>query len=365
MNYYQIKEDFDKKSFKSSIYNYNFDKTNGFFMRWGENKNDDPLFSPFGPEILDLEISSGGDCLGNCRFCYKGNGGSQKTHNMTLDEFKVIFHKMPKTLTQIAFGIMNISTNPDFFSMMEYSNNHGIIPNYTCHGLDVNKEIADKTAKTCGAVAVSIVNKESSYNAVELFMNSGMNQVNIHRVLCEENYDETFSIIDDITKDSRLKNLNAIVFLQYKSKGKNTDDFHSIQSIEKYKRLIKYCEDNNVNYGLDSCSAPVFFSSVKNHKNKDVFKLIVEPCESGLFSSYINCHGDFFPCSFAEGENNWENGISVLDCDDFLKDVWYNSRISEWRNKLLKSSQGCDCEFSSLCRSCFLYNVNHCKQEVK
>ena len=41
---------------------------------------------------------------------------------MTFDEFKIIFDKMPKTLTQIAFGIMDIKTNPDFFKMMEYAN---------------------------------------------------------------------------------------------------------------------------------------------------------------------------------------------------------------------------------------------------
>ena len=53
--------------------------------------------------------------------CYKCNGeDGDDTHNMTFDEFKIIFHKLPKTLTQIAFGIMDIKTNPDFFKMMEY-----------------------------------------------------------------------------------------------------------------------------------------------------------------------------------------------------------------------------------------------------
>ena len=59
------------------------------------------------------------------------------------EEFKTIFHKVneKRVLTQIAFGIMNISTNPDFFKMMEYTKERGVIPNFTCHGIDMTKEM--------------------------------------------------------------------------------------------------------------------------------------------------------------------------------------------------------------------------------
>lgn len=56
-------------SIRSEAYNFDFNPHTGFFARWGKTPKDDPAFSPFGPEILDLEISSGGDCLGNCPFC--------------------------------------------------------------------------------------------------------------------------------------------------------------------------------------------------------------------------------------------------------------------------------------------------------
>ena len=98
---------------RSSDYNFIFNKKTGFFARWGKTKKEDPLCGP-SPEILDLEISSGGDCKGKCPFCYKCNGeDGDPTHNMTFEEFKIIFDKMPPTLTQIAFGIMDITTNPD------------------------------------------------------------------------------------------------------------------------------------------------------------------------------------------------------------------------------------------------------------
>lgn len=151
---FKVIENNTKKSIRSAKYNYNFDKKTGFFMRWGELPIDDPLYAP-GPEILDVEISAG-KCSGSCKFCYKGNNASLDTNNMTFSQFKTILDKMPKTLTQVAFGICDIDTNPDFFQMMEYCRESGVIPNYTCNGFRVSGKIARKTAKICGAVAVSV-----------------------------------------------------------------------------------------------------------------------------------------------------------------------------------------------------------------
>lgn len=360
-----ISENQEYKKCVSEGYNFIFRKSDGLFLRWGTTKEDDPQYSPFGPEILDLEISEG-ECLGNCPFCYKCNGSGVETHNMTLEEFKTIFHKIPQTLTQIAFGITNIHTNPDFFAMMEYSREHGVTPNYTCHGLDVDEEVARKTAETCGAVAVSIVNKEKSYNAIKMFTDAGMKQVNIHFMLSEETFDRAFQIVDDIATDPRLKNLNAIVFLQYKAKGRQPDRFHAISSPDKYKALVQYAEERKVGIGFDSCSAPLYFKSIEGHPNREMLSQFAEPCESfGMFSSYINCYGVYFPCSFCEGEPGWEEGLDVLNCQDFLEDVWHAPLVQKWRKMLLESSQGCNCDFKKICRSCPIFDVTACKKLVQ
>ena len=277
--------------------------------------------------------------------CYKSNGGDQPTHNMTFNEFKIIFSKLtePPILTQIAFGIMNISTNPDFFKMMGYAKENGVIPNYTCHGLDVTPEIAEFTAKTCGSVAVSIVNKEKTYDSVKMFTDAGMKQTNMHFMLSEETYDKAFEIIEDISTDPRLSNLNAIVFLQYKAKGRNPDAFNSVNSPEAYRKLFNFCEEKKVTCGFDSCSGPCFLKSIEGIDNEDLLKMMVEPCESGLFSSYINCYGKFFPCSFCEGENEWSNeeGIDVLHCENFIKDIWNSPKVIKWREELISNKRNC------------------------
>jgi len=361
----KIKENKVYKVLDSEDYKYLFNKKNGYFARWGKTYNEDPLFAT-APELLDIEISAGNvgtkeqECLGKCPFCYKANDkGDKPIHNMTLDEFKIILSKMKKVndshiLTQIAFGIMNIYTNPDFFNMMEYARSQEVIPNYTTHGLDVDDFAVRKTKELCGAVAVSIVQKEKSYDAVKKFTDAGMNQVNFHFMLSEESYEKAFKIIDDIESDKRLERLNAIVFLQYKDKNPNSP-YHSVLSVEMYKDLIKYCEEKKVAYGFDSCSAPLYMECIKGQPNEKKLEQYCESCESGIFSSYINCFCEFYPCSFSEGVGDWQEGIDVLNCNNFTDDVWNNERVIEWRNNLINSME-------NNCRKCLMYSLEYVKE---
>ena len=63
-----IAEKGNKKLLRSENYNFVYDKVTGFFARWGKTTKDDPQMSPYGPELLDLEISTG-KCSGKCKFC--------------------------------------------------------------------------------------------------------------------------------------------------------------------------------------------------------------------------------------------------------------------------------------------------------
>jgi len=350
-----IEENKEEKKLRSTSYNFNFNKVSGYFERWGRTFEDDPDYSPYGPEILDLEISTSvrpeqiknydkdrliydGGCLGKCAFCYKSNG-AYPTYNMNLKEFKNILHTMPKTIGQIAFGILNIESNPQFFEMMEYSREQGVIPNYTCHGFDVTDEVAKRTSELCGAVAVSVYNKIASYNAIKKFTDNGMDQVNIHYMISEETYDKAFEIMDDMRHDSRLMGMNAIVFLSLKTKG-GGENFHQL-STEKYNKLVKYALDKEIPFGFDSCSAHRFLGAVKNHKDYKNFEMMAEPCESNLFSHYINCKGESFPCSFAENHEMFPKGLDTLNCNNFLDDIWNAKNSITFRDNLLKNNRHC------------------------
>jgi len=327
------------KVLKSEGYNFVFDKTNGRFARWGKKQEDDPLYAP-ASEIADIEIVAGGDCLGKCNFCYKCNNISSPKKVMTLEQFKEVFKQLPKMLTQIAFGITDIYANPDFFEIMRYCRENGVIPNYTTHSLDLDKNAVKLTSELCGAVAISLVNKEKSYDAVKAFTDAGMTQVNIHYMLSNLSYKEVFSLIDDVKKDPRLAKLNAIVFLQYKDK--NPGSRHkSLLDVEKYRKLITYCESNKVNYGMDSCSAGIFLAAIKGRDNEKQLEQFVDSCESLRMSIYINVDCQVFPCSFCEKMPKWETGIKILELSNF-DDIWFHSRVVEWRKDLINTMEkGC------------------------
>ena len=158
-----IVETKSSKRYKSENYNYLFNKNNGFFARWGGTIDDDPEFAP-SPEIADIEITSicnAGSKNGSkpkCNLCYKSN--TSKGINMSFETFKKIFNSLPKSLTQIAFGVdYDATSNPDLIKMMKYSRDNGVIPNLTV--AELSNETATEIVKYAGAVAVSqYFNKE-------------------------------------------------------------------------------------------------------------------------------------------------------------------------------------------------------------
>lgn len=347
----KILESNTKKIVMSKDYNYIFNKNNGVFVRWGNDKKDDPLYAPSN-EILDLEVTD--ICTGIngkvCPFCYKSNLPTNK-HNMSFEDFKIIFDKVSKKhlLTQIAFGVdSHCTSNPDIWKMMEYSKQHGVIPNVTVAQID--DEVAEKISNHCGACAVSVYeNKEVAYDSVKKLTDRGMTQVNIHKMICNEFYEQSLELIDDVKNDRRLEKLNAVVFLSLKQKGRGVG-FHPLDN-EKFLKLIKKSFENKIGFGFDSCTAPKFLKAAQVLGFYDKVKDFSEPCESSLFSAYINVKGEFYPCSFSENTEGWETGLDVLHCEDFVKDIWNNEKTIQFRNKLLKNT---DCNH---CRMCPIYKI--------
>ena len=335
---YNVYDGLTHKIVVGEDYNSTFDKTNGDFQRWGKTYDEDPDFSPIGPEILDLEISVNG-CPNNCKFCYKSNSNAKAT-NMTLDTFKDILSRFPKNLSQIAFGITGVQTNPDFLGMMEHCKKKGIVPNFTLSGIDLTDEMAEKCAELIGAVAVSAYQKDKNvcYDTVKKFVDLGINQTNIHLMVSEESIDFVYEVLNDRMNDPRLQDMNAIVFLGVKPKGRAKDGYHSL-STEKYKKLIEFCFENKLAIGFDSCSAPKFEAAVNSMDLSDNVKQRLiqcsESCESSLFSSYINTVSEYWHCSFSEGEGG-QNCVNVLESESFLRDVWYSDEVIRFRNASIK-----------------------------
>ena len=332
------------KALKSKNYNFIFEKESGFFARWGRTQEDDGDPELGLPEIADIEISTA--CKQNCAFCYKGN--TPNGINMTLETYKKLFSKLPASVTQVAFGITDIDANPDMWDIFDYTRSQSVIPNVTINGSRMTPVLYDRLSKTMGAVAVSVgtgYNKDNSYNSIKELTDRGMKQVNIHNMICAENFDYTIQVMKDCKTDERLKNLNALVLLSLKTKGRAENRFNPL-SQEKFNELCKFALDEKINIGFDSCSSHKFFKYLESDNclsedEKNRMKQSVEPCESGCYSSYFDAEGFYFPCSFTPGTNGWEDGLNVLECEDFMNDIWNNEKTINFRKNLISCNRDC------------------------
>lgn len=362
------------KKVRSKDYNYNFDKENGMFISWSDKLENDAEFCPYGPNICDIEISTICHGIGNikeynvnepyksckpCNFCYKTNSGCGK--NMSLDTLKKLLFKLPKTVCQVAYGIGSLDSNPDLWGILEYTRSQGIVPNITINGWHLTDEYAEKLAKVCGAISVSkYAPKDVCYNAVEklgkLKDKDGytLRQVNIHQLIAHETVKSCIEVIDDKINDERLEKLDSIVYLTLKPKG-DRNTLH-VPTCEDYKEVLTHAINNNIQIGSDSCGSGILYKVFKDMDMEDRVKNSIISCESfGIESAYINVDGIFYPCSFAEGVGEWQEGLDVLNCNDFLQDIWFNEKLNKYRELSIKTK---DCNG---CRKCLIYpEVNVC-----
>lgn len=345
----------------SNYYNWIFNKENGMFVRWGKSKNDDPIFSPIGPEILDIEVST--ICHGPnntpCKECYKSNTKSGK--NMSLETFIDVVSKVNEcgNLTQVAFGVGDIDGNPELFDMMKWCRDNDIVPNITINGYRLTDEIINNLVKYCGAIAVSHYDDNSCFNAIDRLAKAGMKQINIHQILSKETLDNDtcINLLKKKNTDDRLTSLDAIVFLTLKPVGNRNNSSIPNSHDEKYKELISYAIDNKLGIGFDSCGAFNFLDYIYNsNKYKDRFESmnnLSESCESTLFSFYINVDGVSFPCSFTEQTKYEGIDITKIEKGQFIKNIWFGKTYMEFRKNLIKTADNC-----YHCRKCPVFKLN-------
>ena len=350
------------KNMTSNGFNYRYNMESGLHMQWGENYDHDPQRCNFGPIIADIEVTSkcGGPGGRVCSFCYKSNTAHKGMH-MTLQDFKTVFDKLPPTLTQIAFGAdADLSLSPNIYDMMDYARSKRVVPNITV--ADVNKETAEKLAKRVGAVAVSWYGMENDknfcYNSIQNLHDAGVDQINIHFMLSKESLPYVDELIEDIETDSRLKHLNAVVFLSLKQKGRGVSFVGCNES--EFRSVVEKMLARNIGFGFDSCSAPKFLKSVEGHEREEDFKMMSESCESLSSSIYINEKGVIYPCSFMENmswnsiDYNKSEGWNMLDDSikdhkEFVDKVWNSDRAIAF------STQGAMC--ASCGNGCQVYTI--------
>jgi len=319
-------------------YNWIFNMENGAFARWGKDKEDDPQYSPLGPEIADIEVST--ICSGGCDHCYKSNNDAGK--NMPIELFEHIIDKLPKNITQVALGVGDYQKVPHLWDMMAYCRSKNIVPNITINGYYLTREDAYRFTDLCGAVAVSNYHLANTIRCVKMLKEAGLKQINIHQLLSHDLMGQAHDLLN--YAENGWDDFYAIVFLGLKQKGRGKEKI-PLKSYE-FNWFVNKALKNNIPIGFDSCSAHKFLKCVESHPQYETFKTLAEPCESGCFSIYIDVDGFIWPCSFTEREiisKKQKNYyvINMYSVEDFMKDVWYSPKIVSFRKHLLKNGRVC------------------------
>jgi len=349
---------------QSPVYNWVFNTLTGRFDRWGRDADHDPDYSEFGPEILDVEIST--ECHGPgkpCSWCYKSNGVKGKY--MTAETFATILGKIPMNLGQIAFGIGDIDGNPDLYKIMKLCRIRGVVPNITINGYRMRPSDYHNLAHLCGSVAVSHYEdgsacQEAVYKLHQVRKTSKeamLQQINIHKLLCKETLDECMQLICTVSQKDQYQGLGAIVFLLLKPKGAR-NKLTPVTDVTVWRDLLLLATEKNVPIGFDSCSAPMVLKAVEDQPESSIHQLI-EPCESGLFSLYVNVDGEVSPCSFTD-----EGDGTLIDKNtSFMRDIWFSGSMNKWRENLINSTKGCkNCKVQG-CRACPAFDITPCKEK--
>ena len=301
--------------------------------------------------------------------CYKAN--TPNGEYMTFDTFKEVFDLMnqPKTMTQIAFGVdAECKTNPDVWRIMDYCLENDVVPNVTV--ADIDYDTAREIVRRCGACAVSAYERnlgcchESIANLLKARDELGKKDftVNIHCLVAAETRNLVWKLLDEVriarkggfgSGDVRrsLRGVKAVVLLSLKKKGRG-EGFHVLPE-DEYRKIVDFCFDNGLPFGMDSCGANKFLRAIESRPDRDAIVSCVEPCEKLLFSTYVNVEGKMFPCSFMEGTEKWRDGIDLTGgaFRDYGAEVWNHGRVREDRQCSI------DCIERNGCNSCPYYEV--------
>ena len=330
-------------------YHFLADAESGVTFRWGKTLEEDPPFAPI-PELADISISN--KCSKGCSFCYKDSTPEGET--MSLDEYCKVLDSINSpeygTIFQVAIGGGEPLEHPDFLKIVDETVKRGIVLNFTTNGCLLTRNICAKLKGRIGALAISassIADLKRIQSAIECA--DGL-KVNIHYILSKESIAEATEIVEG-THNELLKGINAVVFLTYKPAGRGTDEL-LLEDENKQKAFVEAVKSPKIacKIGFDACFVPMLI------QGKAVRNEMVDVCEGGFFSVYIDENMNVSPCSFSGDKDTYS-----LKKYDFY-DIWLN-KLQKYRERV-KNECKRDCSARGMCRGCCPYypQITNCYQ---
>lgn len=362
----QFEENSKLKTVTSQYYNLIYSKIEKSYMRYGINKDNEPMFGFFGPEMFYLFPQSVDGSL-----------------NMSLERFVEVFHRilnakyihtnvMETPITETTYDwndivsikdgteIKQIPAYLEFFQrktincqspvqvwcdkqsalikinfVVDKLDNvlYNMIKYISIYDIDYQIILKDPTYKLSDEDVKAIVTH--NYNLTLCYDNNKdiiqhninvLNQYKNITILASLNYDQYDEIIQliDIYTDYMWLFFNQIqsTFNQpiISLKGKSINK-------TQVKNIISHCVKNNIVFNFDQLSADLFEYGIDKNKDitkedKQTFKQFITYDESGKFNCVID-HKGFLYKSITDYFNN-QSIDNILFYKDFVNDVWLN-----------------------------------------
>lgn len=298
--------------YPNQAYKTIFNQRSGILVRLEDEIGNDPFWCSYGPELMDISITNW--CDKCCAHCYK-KSDVNGTH-LSVDAYTIILQQAAiMKVLQVALGGGNPNQHPNFCEMLSLTREEfNIVPSYTTNGSGLSEDVLIATKKFCGAVAVSAYKPYvDTFIAVQKLIDHGV-RTNIHFLLTSKSVDTAIKWLENPPKI--LKNINAVIFLNYKPVGRSPRQELLLKNSQKYVTFFQLAgRKYPFKIGFDSCS----ISGITRFMT--VPSIFIERCEAGRFSMYISEDNKMYPCSFMIDKIE---GVPVTK--DNIQTVWRSHR---------------------------------------
>ena len=298
-----------------------------------------------------MDISITNWCDKGCSHCYKSSNKTGK--HLSVGDYQIIMRQAEQMkVLQVALGGGNPNQHPDFCEIIRCTReDFNIVPSYTTNGKGLSDEILVSTKKYCGAVAVSAYEPyKELLVAVQELLEFGI-RTNIHFLLTSKSVETAISWLEN--PPGILRDINAIIFLNYKPLGRKPSQELLLKNSRNYPRFFQLAgKSHPFKIGFDSCSISGIGQFI------DISPIFIEHCDAGRFSMYISEDNRMYPCSFMI---NHMEGIPITE--DNMQMVWRNhASFTGFRRRFGKHNCR-DCEVYAVCLGgCPVFpEINICK----
>ena len=317
---------------------------------WKAGKNFPSYLS--APTEVHLAVTN--RCSSGCAGCYMDSTGNVH-HELSTPKLKTALLRLRELgVFHVALGGGEAFEREDFFEIVSYCREIGLVPNLTTNG----QNIGDREIEICalmGQVNVSIdgigphygVNGrngsfKSAVSALRRLKKAGVS-AGINCVVSRNN----FSLLPEVIGFAADEGLNEVEFLKFKPSGRGRHRYRYNALTQEmirgfYPMLMENGRSCKVELKID-CS---FVPAMLWHRppKEDLEKLAVCGCDGGNILLSIKSGGRFSGCSFMENEET----ESVFD----IQMLWHSSpHLKRFRNLVTNAQEPCrSCEYLDLCR---------------